>query len=252
MGIFNTKESSSSQRQYYEPAHERQFAPGPPLHEEQKLDENFVANVLVIGMPGTGKSTFLNFLFNGKSDSQNMKFKAMAGQESTTREVQSEQFTVWNTNCKINVFDTPGLFAQDLSPQSVFKNIEETVSSIPLTALVWIYRANDRVTILDSAIAQSLPEFINKFTYRGVIVVFTHCDQLKTGSLIEATHNFDELVNMYSLKKEFKTYNKIYFGTKEKQKEKGIYNKHTYHKDFEKIILELHNGKNTFELKKKS
>ena len=51
--------------------------------------KEILPNVMVIGQSGKGKSTFLNFISEGKSGPTS-KFKAKAGGRSTTQEVQPE------------------------------------------------------------------------------------------------------------------------------------------------------------------
>jgi GTPase Era involved in 16S rRNA processing len=97
---------------------------------------DYFATILVVGASGTGKSKFINRL-TGTSE-----LPIGDGSQSCTRDLQSTEY-LNQSDCKIRLIDTPGFDHTAKSDLDVLKEIAHYVSTMSLTGVVYMHRAND-------------------------------------------------------------------------------------------------------------
>jgi len=85
----------------------------------EKDISNIAPKFFVVGAVGKGKSTFFNYIADGK-DSQ--RFPTGSGFRSLTLNVTSFKGKIHGTSTDIELFDAPGLMGSDLSLE-IWKNI---------------------------------------------------------------------------------------------------------------------------------
>jgi len=94
-----------------------------------------------------------------------------------TQNIQIEERTLYNTDYKLRVIDTPGLWSGDMD----LKKWKKYMSQIPnrtFDYLTWVISAKQRKFILDDVTREILQYMFNNYQQSKLILVFTHCDLL--------------------------------------------------------------------------
>jgi len=128
----------------------------------------------VFGEVGKGKSTFLNYLIDGRDSG---RFVSGSSFHSVTTELKRQEGYIHKTNIKIVVYDTPGLLAGDISLDSWVSTV--TKFNETFNGIIWVVSALDRATLSTSILAGGMQFLIKNFSFDSVILVITHCDLVK-------------------------------------------------------------------------
>ena len=129
--------------------------------------------MMVIWLPGKGKSTFLNYLIDGY-DSQ--RFATGKGASSVTTKVKKVCRNIFDTDKKVIVYDVLGALDGSISLKDWTAIIQNDVGSIDLIMLV--VSSHDRADVANSATLKLFFHFVNNFSWNKAAIIFTHCDQV--------------------------------------------------------------------------
>mmetsp|Transcript_93054 Transcript_93054/g.170756 ORF Transcript_93054/g.170756 Transcript_93054/m.170756 type:complete len:259 (+) Transcript_93054:85-861(+) len=135
--------------------------------------------VLVLGLPGKGKSTFLNTISTGKPDSE--MFPAGRSVRAVTKEITFKTIVVevpGETPMNLGVYDVPGLFDGKIKTEEWQKMFKEKLLGQVIDLIFLVVSAHDRVDVGNTMIAVAVPFFFQELTANRVCLVMTHCDQV--------------------------------------------------------------------------
>jgi len=138
----------------------------------EKDISNSAPKFFAVGAVGKGKSTFLNYIADGK-DSQ--RFPSGSGFRSLTLNVTSFKGKIHATSTDIELYDAPGLMGSDLSLE-VWKNIIAQSAVGKFNGILWVVSAKDRPSLTEVIIYKGLSYLFDNIRENDIVLVFTHCD----------------------------------------------------------------------------
>jgi len=166
----------------------KNFNVGSNINDSETIDS---PNIIVLGRPGHGKSTFLNYLAykKGVNEKGQQLFKAMGGYKSCTKNVSKENIKVYGTSYLLNVHDVPGIFAIDYNLDDWVNEIKSVVGSINFLAVCIVARCNERPDVQDMIIPKAVQIIMTNLNINNIILILTKYDvmddELKESSTVE-------------------------------------------------------------------
>lgn len=128
-------------------------------------------NIIVIGITGVGKSTWLNDTFGTKNKTARA---AMAQTKITT----STRCTVGGK--QVNVWDCPGIFDDEVTLEDWAEQVMKATEGKKFKQIYLVHNATTRAGTLDIFVLTCLKEVMTQTGLEeGVTTVFTHCDVAK-------------------------------------------------------------------------
>ena len=168
----------------------------------------------VFGVAGRGKSTVLNHLLQSPADAKRAPhFLSKTGGGSCTLQVsQPVSGTIYGTNQRITVYDTPGSFSVDIPLEPWFELLKARLPN-PFHCLIWVLDVEQRAQPGDMVLSQALEKIFDNFKMDKIIIVFTHCDRAveEVINIQELAQDWMKLLNS-KIKNKVDTKNIVLFG----------------------------------------
>uniref|UniRef100_A0A8C6UY74 AIG1-type G domain-containing protein n=1 Tax=Neogobius melanostomus TaxID=47308 RepID=A0A8C6UY74_9GOBI len=157
-----------------------------------------VRTVLLLGETGSGKSTFINALFNfaiGVKWEENIWFEIIDKGSGDQTESQTSEVTVYEINAdnldfSLRVIDTPGLGDTRGSEKLLTERLldlfqsEDGVSEVHAVALV-LKASENRLTDRMAYVFNSVTSLFNKDMEQKIVPLFTHSDGRKPNNALK-------------------------------------------------------------------
>jgi len=124
------------------------------------MEINDAPRILTFGRAGEGKSTFLNYLFQGEAEARrNPMFQTSEGGKSCTLGVAEKILKVHGSNQTIHFFDTPGVFSGDMKYTDWFNKMQY-MKGKGVNAILWVVDISNRTSIEHTIISQIFDQII--------------------------------------------------------------------------------------------
>ena len=128
-------------------------------------------NVVIAGKPSSGKSTAFNNLFDLDLD---------AGISAMSHTSQVIRRSARKNGITINVFDTPGLEAEDIDTKTVLNQLAEEIKGLDYILLYCLSVSScSSVNKLDNAIVTALHNALGKEVWGKCVILFTFSDHAR-------------------------------------------------------------------------
>lgn len=151
-------------------------------------------NILAIGLPGKGKSTFLNTIANGNPDAD--IFPAGRSPTAFTKDIFSQVAVLevpGEEPLQVRIFDIPGLMDGKIKVNKWRDMLKAHLTGVLIDLVFIVVSAHDRVDVGNTMIAVALPFFFETFDLDRCCLVMTHCDQVDDVTCEYAAEWRDEL-----------------------------------------------------------
>lgn len=202
-------------------------------------------DLVVFGISGRGKSTFLNHLLLG---SKGYLFKTSTGGDSCTQDVTKVAHNIFGTQVGVNIYDTPGSFAADMTLSAWFQKMKNGIPH-SFDALIWVINIKERALTSDVILFNALQLIFDNFNFSNIILVFSHCDTLTSEDSTPQEvaekwiANLNNALADKSITSKIKADHIVYFGLEERNKYKP-----NYHQEFLTAMNALPSGSSKMQM----
>lgn len=125
-------------------------------------------NVMVIGLPGVGKSSFLESEFGAA---------VATARQATAVTTETKSFQATWKGRYVTVWDTCGALDQSTPFEQWLDELTKAAGTSVFQQMILMVNATVRVNIGDAVVAIALTELFQEVSFsEGITVVFTHCD----------------------------------------------------------------------------